>query len=135
MWTKRQNSHTSEFPNRIDLVKALLQEMVDKKMVEAWVHFELIKEGGWLKNLLYGNAPFLEVALTNKGCFELNLGKINGDELSRIAIPGNWKNEKQGLYNVPVSELPFLTKWIDDFFNNRVGKMKEQRLAGWFDGL
>jgi hypothetical protein len=135
MWTKRQSSHASEFPKRIDLIKELLQKMLDQKMIDAWVHLELVNEAGWFKNLLLGKASFLEVALTNENCFELNLGKIKDETINRITMPQNWKNEEQGLYEVPIAELPLLIKWIDDFFNNAVGKIKEQRLAGWFDGL
>jgi hypothetical protein len=135
MWTKRQSSHTSEFPGRIDLIKGLLQKILDQKMVSAWVHFELINEAGWFKNLLRGNAPFLEVALRDESYFELNLGKIGNKNMGRISILGNWKNVKQGLYDVPITELPFLVKWINDFFNKAVGEVKEQQLTGWFDGL
>ena len=104
-------------------------------MVSAWVHFELINEAGWFKNLLRGNAPFLEVALRDESYFELNLGKIGNKNMGRISILGNWKNVKQGLYDVPITELPFLVKWINDFFNKAVGEVKEQQLTGWFDGL
>jgi hypothetical protein len=96
MWTKRQNSHTSEYPERIDLIKSLLQKMLDQKMVGVWVHFELIKEAGWFKNLLSGNAPFLEVALADDDNFELNLGKPKDEHVNQITMPGNWKSEKKG---------------------------------------
>jgi hypothetical protein len=135
MWTKRQNSHTSEYPERIDLIKSLLQKMLDQKMVGAWVHFELIKEAGWFKNLLSGNAPFLEVALADDDNFELNLGKPKDERVNQITMPGNWKSEKKGLHSAPVSELPLLIKWIDDFFKNAASEVKEKRLAGWIDGL
>jgi hypothetical protein len=135
MWTKRQNSHTSEFPERADLIKGLLQKMLDQKMVKTWVHFELIKEAGWFKNLLSGNAPFLEVALADNDNFELNLGKSKDERVNQISTPGNWQSEKNGLHIVPVLELPQLVKWIDEFFKNAAGEVKEQRLAGWFDGL
>jgi hypothetical protein len=135
MWTKRQNSHTSKFPERVDLIKGLLQKMLNQKMVGAWVHFELIKEGGWFKNLLSGNAPFLEVALADNDNFELNLGKPKDERVNQITTPGNWKSEKKGLHSVSVSELQQLVKWIDVLFKNAVGEAREQRLAGWFDGL
>ncbi|HEY3913724.1 MAG TPA: hypothetical protein VGN61_04485 [Verrucomicrobiae bacterium] len=109
--------------------------MLDQKTIDAWVHFELINQAGWFKNLLHGNAPFLEVALTDEDCFELNLGKMDGAILNKIAMPENWKNVEHGLYDVPATELLSLVKWIDDFFNKAVGEVKEQRLAGWIDGL
>ncbi len=82
--------------------------MRDQKMVDAWVHFELIKEAGWFKNLLSGNAPFLEVALVDDDSFELNLGKPKDESASRIAMPGNWKSKAKGLHSVSVAELPQL---------------------------
>jgi hypothetical protein len=134
MWTKRQSSHTSAFPDRIDLARELLQKMLDGKMVGAWVHFELINKDGWFKNLLYGKAPFLEVALSSEDCFELNLGKIKAEELS-LAMPRNWKSKKEGLHIIPTSELPSLIQWIDDFFKSVASEMKEQPIAGWIEGL
>jgi hypothetical protein len=109
--------------------------MLNQKMVGAWVHFELIKKGGWFKNLLSGNAPFLEVALVDNDNFELNLGKPKDERVNQFTTPGNWKSEKKGLHSVSVSELQQLVKWIDEFFKNAAGEAREQRLAGWFDGL
>lgn len=104
-------------------------------MVDAWVHFELINEAGWFKNILHGNAPFLEVALRDEGHFDLNLGKVDNESMVRIPMPEKWKNVEQGLYDVPITELPYLVKWIDDSFNKAAGEVKQQKLAGWFDGL
>ncbi|MES1180861.1 MAG: hypothetical protein ABUL66_03265 [Verrucomicrobiota bacterium] len=119
MWSKRQNSHTSEFPERVDLIKGLLQKMLDQKMVGVWVHFELIKEAGWFKNLLSGNAPFLEVALATSDNFAINLGKPEDKRVNQIATPGNWKSEKNGLHNVPVSELTQLVNGLTNFSRTR----------------
>jgi hypothetical protein len=93
--------------------------MLGQKMNSAWVHFELITEAGWFKNLLSGNAPFLEVALADKDNFELNLAKSKDERVNQVATPGNRKCEKNGLHNVPTSELPQLVKWTDEFLRTR----------------
>ncbi len=97
--------------------------------------FELINKGGWFKNLLHGDALFLEVALANQNYFELNLGKINTEVLSQIIMPGNWKSKGVGLYIVPTSESSLLIQWVDDFFNSATEGIKERQIAGWIDGL
>src|ERR1041384_5380187 len=135
MWTKRQTSHTPEYPKRIDLIAGLLRKMHDQEMVDAWVHLELIEDGGWFKNLLSGKAPWLEVALAENQCFELNLGCSKGRGSGAPNLPNNWQNKAKRLWSIPVSELSHLINWIDSFFSDVSGGVTERRLTGWIEGI
>lgn len=97
-------------------------------MIRAWVYFELIKGAGWFKNILSGNAPFLEVALADNDNFELNLGKPKDECVNKITAPGNWKSEKNFLYQSCHNSLNGLTNFL------RTLQVK-QRNSDLLDGL
>jgi hypothetical protein len=74
MWTKRFTSHNPEFPNRADVIRHLLQRMVEKKMIEAWVHLALVEEGGWFNNLL---SDWIDLSFTSS-CSNSPTRKLSG---------------------------------------------------------
>src|SRR5580692_9599967 len=116
MWSKRITSHSSEFPNRADVIQHLLHQMQAKKMVGSWAHIELVEESGWFSNLLWGKARWVEVAM-NSESFDLNLGYRKNQSAELPEIPANWQKTGKMLWNVPVTDLQQLLDWIDSAFN------------------
>ncbi|HBA84370.1 MAG TPA: hypothetical protein DCZ95_09785 [Verrucomicrobia bacterium] len=130
MWTKRQTSHTGKYSTPHVLISSLISELIAKKTEGAWTHFEVISNQGWLKNLLFGKAPSVEIATDDFRTLQLNLGL--GKQQSDI--PVKWKQEKSGIYLIPDSDIAELVDWITKEFIRVTGN-KDFQLAGWIEGL
>ena len=129
MWSKRKTSHTDEYPTPRALMSALLAELITRKTEGAWVHFEVVSNRGWFKNLLFGKAPWMEIAMEDGQILQLNLGL--GKPCS--PLPAKWKQEK-GLALIPISDLGELMDWMTSEFA-RVSGSKDFQLTGWMEGL
>ena len=134
MWSKRLTSHKPEFPNRADIIRHLLQQLVEKKMLESWVHLELVEVGGWFNNLLSGKAPWVEVAMRDDG-FELNLGFRKNQSAELPQLPKSWQEAGKRQWKVSASEFPTLCDWIDLAFSKACSNSPTRKLSGWIEGL
>jgi hypothetical protein len=133
MWTKRVTSHSSEFPNRADVIRHLLQQLVDRRMVGSWAHIELVEESGWFFNLLSGKAPWVEVAMADDG-FELSLGFRKNQSAELAQFPKSWQEAGKRLWKVPAIEFSMLCDWIDSSFAKICSKSPARKLSGWIEG-
>jgi hypothetical protein len=101
MWTKHSISPSLEFPQRIDLIRYLFEQLTQKYVDGSWIHLESTKGPGFLKNLFPSPSSFVEIGLGEDN-FELNLGK---QKHRQPEFPPYWEEIKKGLRKVPRSDL------------------------------
>jgi hypothetical protein len=130
MWSKRQASHTDKHPNPHALISAVIMDLIVRKAKGAWAHFELVSDHGWMKNLLFGKAPWMEIATDDFQTLQLNLGMRE----PQSSIPDKWEQEDKGMWLVPDTDITELADWMTNEFGRIIDK-KDFRLTGWIEGL
>jgi len=134
MWTRRISSGTPEHVTPKDIFRVLLARLVERGDESSWVHFEVIAEGGWFKNLLYGRRPWVEVAFVNQKALQLNTGVPKAKRGEITTIPDKWREGSKGLWNVPLADVKELIAWTDQCLAMASGKPNYQ-VSGWIVGF
>jgi hypothetical protein len=98
----------------------------------AWAHFEIVANGGYFKNLLHGNEPWVEVAFADEQSLQLNPGVPKSRRDSMPAIP--WPQQGKDIWIVPLTDVPALINWVDKCLGAASGN-EEYQVTGWIDGL
>ena len=134
MWTRRISSGTPKHPRPKDVLRALLSRMTERGVDSSWAHFEVIADGGWFKNLLYGNQPWVEVALVNQQSLQLNPGVAKAKRAEMPTMPENWVQTGKRLWTVPLADVEELIDWTDKCLAGVSGNPNYQ-VSGWIEGL
>lgn len=118
MITRTQSSPTAQHPTRAHLFAALLVQLRERDDPGAWIHIDSRTSKGWIHDVLFRKAPWLEVASRDASSVFLNLGRRRTEDLP--AIPSGWAEEK-GMYAVPYAEAERLVAWMCDYFRRLTG--------------
>jgi hypothetical protein len=130
MWTLRISSGTNQFPTPKSVIQAILAGLIEHGAEDSWAHFELAAEGGWFKNLLGGEKPWIEVAYVNRNALQLNLGKSK--LTTGPAVPAKWPETETALFTVPVGDLEELISWLETRLSAYSGGAP-RNIAGWIE--
>ena len=134
MWARRISSGTSEHPTPKDVFRLLLSRLLERGIESSWIHLEVIAEGSWLKNILSGKQPWIEIAFVNQQSLQLNPGLPKKKAPEMPPLPEKWRIERKGLWNVPLSDIEELIDWIHDCLAVASGNANYQ-VSGWIEGL
>jgi hypothetical protein len=108
--------------------------MVERGRESSWTHFEVVAEGGWFKNLLYGKQPFIEVAFENRQSLLLNPGVPKANRSLMPEIPAKWSQKDHISWAVPTADIEELIFWVDTCLAAVSGRT-DYRVSGWIEGL
>lgn len=134
MWTSRISSGTQDHSTPKDVLQALLSRMLEHGVETSWTHVEVVAEGGWFKNLLYGKQPWIEVAFVNRQALQLNSGIPKAKRSVMPVIPEEWRQEAEGLWTVPMTDTEKLIAWVDTCLAAVSGR-SNYRMSGWIEGV
>jgi hypothetical protein len=108
-----------------DVVRGVLARLIEGADGSTWAHFEVVPEGGWFRNLLFGKKPWLEVAYADEHSLPLNCGVCKKWRVLMVESPESWKSSGMGLWSVSISESDALSDWIDAVL---------AAVSGWLEG-
>jgi hypothetical protein len=134
MWTRRISSGTPEHPKPKDVFRALLSRMAERGVKSSWAHFEVVADGGWFENLLYGKQPWVEVAFVDQQSLQLNPGIRKAKWAEMPTIPERWRQESKGLWTLPLADVDELIDWMVKCLAGVSGN-SNYRVSGWIEGL
>jgi hypothetical protein len=106
--------------------------MIERGDETSWTHFEVVAKAGWFGNLLYGNEPWVEVAYADNESLQLNLGVGKRKEPIVPTVPEKWRQEADGLWSVPLTDVEELKEWLDKRLASESAN-PNYRVSGWIE--
>ena len=128
--SRRLTSHTPEFSTRLALIKHLIDRLASENLLESWAHWELVDRRGYFFNVLFGRAPWLEVAFEGEA-FQLNCDRREFDRSKAPEMPEHWQSIGKLLWRVPAEDSQLLIQWVDGYFNSLPLSSSHRALTGW----
>ena len=110
-------------PARKDVVRELLNRLIENNEDSAWASFVVVSERGWFGKH-FDNLPWIEVLFVDQQSLQLNIGLQKSTNAAVPSVPEKWKAVSEGLlwkkvsegtWTVPVGDVEELIDWIDKY--------------------